>query len=69
MTKSDYLIMAKWISENTTDYDEYRHIRETVIGFACSIAREADKSKGNQERFDEERFRHTIKLLDQEREG
>ena len=49
MTKRDYLIMAKWISENTSDYEEYRHIRETVIGFACSIAKEADRTKGNQD--------------------
>ena len=69
MTKRDYANMARWISENTTDYEEYRHIRETVIGFACHIAKEADKSKGNQERFDEERFRMTIKTFDQEKEG
>ena len=55
-TKSDYVIMAKWISENSSPDDEWAHIRDPLIAFVCFIAAESDKQHGNQKRFDRDKF-------------
>ena len=65
-TKSDYFIMAKWITENSSPDNEWAHIRDPLIAFVCFIAAESDKQHGNQKRFDRDKFLKAIARYDDE---
>ena len=55
-TRKDYILMAKWISDNSSSDSEWAHVRDPLIKFACYIATESDKLRGNQKLFDRQRF-------------
>ena len=65
-TKSDYFIMAKWISEHSSPDEEWAHIRDPLIAFVCFIAAESDKLQGNQKRFDKDKFLKAVSHYDDE---
>ncbi|KKL05697.1 hypothetical protein LCGC14_2603410 [marine sediment metagenome] len=65
MTKRDFILMAKWISEHTSSDEEWSHIRDSHIRFACFVAGESDKTRGNQKLFDKEKFLRYLDALDE----